>query len=1042
MVLQNRANGYESKFVKQIVKVVDEKLSRLRTPFIVASYPIGIDSRVKYINSWLNDGSADVGIILVNGIGGIGKTTIAKFVYNLNFRKFEGSCFLEDVRETSRQPNGLVQLQLQFLYHILSGREVKIHSVSEGINKIRDAIISKRVLLVLDDVDDMHQIKAIFGMLDWFYPHSKIIITTRCAGLLRDHGLSTCKVYNVETMKANESLELFSWHAFGQAHPCEDYMKLSEMIADRCKGLPLALQVLGSSLFGRTIDVWKSALEKLKAIPNNEILQRLRISYDALQDNPHDQNLFLHIACFFVGKRKYYIVRVLDGCDFFTIVGIENLLDRCLVTVDENQKVNMHQMICDMGREIVRLESKEPEKRSRLWNDTDSFNVLREKSGTETIEGLALDMHMHSVNTPWGDSDEIVFKSTAFARMSKLRLLHLSHVQFKGCYEEFPKGLRWLCWLEFPLKSLPSDLPLERLVYLEMPHSNMRQVFKGIKYLPSLKNVDLGHSHCLTEISNFSLVPNLESLVLEDCSSLVDVHESIGNLKRLVCLNLKGCKKIRKLPKNLFNLQSLDTLTLSGCSNLNEFWTELGKMKSLKVLDIAEIPISQVLMNTTGEVKPRIGRNPESLWSFLPRCLAHLNIRSCSLSDEAFPKDFGNLHSLEFLDLSRNPIRGLPHCVRGLRGLVRLIITQCSSLQTLEGLPRVTNFAVVDCGLLKRITFQSSLCVPIELLSVHNVKLVEIEYLYKFVPIARCDAETIKLLGLCNLKFKGITIRMLFPSRNSIVGEVYKYHIQVLYEYGIISTFLPGNVVPGQFSHKNRGSCSISFTVPCSNARIRGLNIFSVYTSYDGDLDPGYSCDKISPIVTKVHNKSTGMKWIYDPSLIGFPDLGEDMIFLSHWSLGNELKGGDQVIVSMFMRSSFQGNEWGIQLVHEQHQDQEKMMIMIAQKDDNAVPSFPFVVFGRLPEFEMLPRTYFLSNGPLSRRTLTFGHWKESDLFDDIFGDGDSHYSDEETDKQVLQQGVQNKIQKVEPRSRLRKHHMPFMLRVLHDNTLLASRAT
>ncbi|CAL8999281.1 unnamed protein product [Prunus brigantina] len=208
----------------------------------------------------------------------------------------------------------------------------------------------------------------------------------------------------------------------------------------------------------------------------------------------------------------------------------------------------------------------------------------------------------------------------------------------------------------------------------------------------------------------------------------------------------------------------------------------------------------------------------------------------------------------------------------------------------------------------------------------HNPKLVEIEYLYKFVPIARCDAETIKLLGLCNLKFKGITIQMLFPSRNSIFDEVYKYHIQ---------------------------------------------------TVNDGDLDPGYSCDKISPIVTKVHNKSTGMKWIYDLSLIGFPDLGEDMIFLSHWSLGNELKGGDQVIVSMFMRSLFQVNEWGIQHVHEQHQDQEKMMIMIAQQDDNAVPSF-----------------------------------LESDLFDDIFGDGDSHYSDEETDKQVLQQGVQNKIQK------------------------------
>ncbi|KAI5322077.1 hypothetical protein L3X38_031149 [Prunus dulcis] len=319
------------------------------------------------------------------------------------------------------------------------------------------------------------------------------------------------------------------------------------MIADRCKGLPLALQVLGSSLFGRTIDVWKSALEKLKAIPNNEILQRLRISYNALQDNPDDQNLFLHLHASLSEREKIILLG-------------------CLVTVDENQKVSMHQMICDMGREIVHLGSKEPEKRSRLWNDTDSFNVLREKSGTETIEGLGLDMHMHSVNTPWGDSDEMVFKTTAFAKMPKLRLLHLSHVRFKGCYEEFPKGLR--CWLEFPLKSLPSDLPLERLVYLELPHSNVRQVFKGIKYLPSLKNVDLGHSHCLTEISNFSLVPNLESLVLEDCSSLVDVHESIGNLNRLVYLNLKGCKKIRKLPKNLFNLQSLDTLPLSGCSNV------------------------------------------------------------------------------------------------------------------------------------------------------------------------------------------------------------------------------------------------------------------------------------------------------------------------------------------------------------------------------------------------------------------------------------------------------------------------------------------
>ncbi|KAH0997288.1 hypothetical protein GBA52_021152 [Prunus armeniaca] len=769
---------YESKFVNQIIKVIDDKLSRMRTPFTVAPYPTGMDSRVEFINSWLQDGSTDVGILLINGVGGIGKTTIVKFAYNSNYRGFERSCFLEDVRETSKQPNGLVLLQRQFLHHIMSGREVKIHSVGEGNKKIRDAIISKTVLLVLDDVDHMKQIGAIFSMQDWFCPGSKIMITTRCAGLLRDHEISNCTVYNVETLNVNESLQLFSWHAFRQAHPREDWMKLSEMIADRCGGLPLALQILGSSLSGRPIDVWKSALEKLKAIPNNEILQRLRISYDALQDNPDDQNLFLHIACFFVGKRKDYIVRILDGCDFFTVVGIENLMDRCLVTVDQDEKVSMHQMICDMGREIVRLESKEPANRSRLWNDKDSFNVLREKSGTETIEGLALDMHMHSLNTPWGNSDDEVLETNAFARMSKLRLLHLSHVRFKGCIEEFPKGLRWLRWLEFPLKSIPSDFPLECLVYLEMPHSNLRQVFKGIKYLRSLKTVDLSHSHSLTEISSFLLVPNLERLVLEDCTSLVDVHESIVNLKNLVCLNLKGCRKIRKLPKNLFKLQSLDTLSLSGCSNLKDFLTELRKMESLKVLDVSKIPISQVFMTTTGKVNPSVGRTPNNLWSFLPHGLVHLNLLSCNLSDEAFPQDFGNLPSLKFLDLSKNPICSLPQCIRGLRGLVELNFSNCKRLQTLEGLPRVRTFIVVGCRLLERVTFQSSSCVPLEYLSMYNPKLVEIEYPYNFVPIARCDAETIKLLGLCNLKSKGITIQMLFPCRSWEFCKIRKYPIQ------------------------------------------------------------------------------------------------------------------------------------------------------------------------------------------------------------------------------------------------------------------------
>ncbi|XP_021802100.1 TMV resistance protein N-like [Prunus avium] len=375
MVLQNQADGHESKFINKIVQVIGEKLRR--KPLSVPHIMIGMHSRVNKLNLWLQDGSDDVGILVIYGMSGIGKTTIAKSVYNTNFRRFDASSFLENIREISQLPNGLVQIQMQLLSDILYGRKVKIHSVSKGMTEIKDAISSKRVFLVLDDVDHISQLDALLGMKDQFCQGSKIIITTRRARLLKAHQIT--KVHEVETLNSKESLELFSWHAFGQDHPIEGYIEYSQKIVDHCGGLPLALKVLGSSMYlGDSIDVWKSALEKLEAIPNGEIVNKLRVSYDSLQDD-HDRNLFLHIACFFIGKDKDYIVNILDGCDFYTIVGIQNLIDRCLVSI-VGKEVQMHDMICRMGREIVRLESEKPWKRSRVWQHKDAFNILTKKN--------------------------------------------------------------------------------------------------------------------------------------------------------------------------------------------------------------------------------------------------------------------------------------------------------------------------------------------------------------------------------------------------------------------------------------------------------------------------------------------------------------------------------------------------------------------------------------------------------------------------------------------------------------------------------------
>ncbi|CAL9006581.1 unnamed protein product [Prunus brigantina] len=909
MVLQNQANGYESKFIKKIVKLIGDKLSR--TPLSVAPNLVGMHPRVERINFWLQRRSTDVGILVMYGMSGIGKTTIAKTVYNSNFRIFEGSSFLENIKEVSQQPNGLVQIQTQLLSDILNGTKMKIRNVSEGLIKLEDAISSKRVLLVLDDVDHMDQLDAVLRMKDRFYPGSKIIITTRRARLLKAHQVT--ELYAVETLTQEESLELFSWHAFGQDHPIEDYIEYSEKLVDHYGGLPLALKVLGSSLLGESICLWKSALEKLEAIPNGEIINKLRVSYDSLQDD-HDRELFLHIACFFVGMDKDNIVKILDGCDFYTIVGIQNLIDRCLVTIiDGWDKVHMHDLIRGMGREIVRLESKEPWKCSRVWHHKDSFKILTEKNGTETIEGLVLDMHMCPTNSPI-NSNEKVLETNAFSRMYELKLLHLSYVKLDGCYAEFCTGLRWLCWLEFPLDSIPTDFPVGNLIVLEMQYSGLRQIYEGTKCLWSLKILDLSHSHSLTETMDFSYCPNLEKLVLVDCTSLIYVHESIGKLERLIYLNMKDCKNLRMLPRNIYMLKSLETFIISGCSNLNGLSIEmLRNMDSLKVLETDGIPISELWLERSS-----------SILGSLPCSLVELSLWGCNLSDDAFPMDFSHLSSLQRLNLGNNPFGSLPNCIKGLTRLHELSFNNCTSLKSLLRVPKMNELDIANCISLEKITYQYprlawERCTRYGC----NYNLVEWEYRYKLQPIGTVDVEMIQLevTTHCNLLESMAPIRMY--TRYANLRKDDPIPVQGLYERGIFSTFFGGNEVPGQFSHKSRGS-SISFTVPLlDNHRTRGLIVFVVYVNAGYD-SPIVHHSYLSHIIVK--NKSNGLRGAYCPSHYGIPGEGEDMIWLSHWNLDDQLEGGDEVVVSVIMKSGLLVKELGIRLVQVQQEENHNMM--------------------------------------------------------------------------------------------------------------------
>ncbi|XP_028769780.1 TMV resistance protein N-like [Neltuma alba] len=180
--------------------------------------------------SLLDESDNSVSMLGIHGAGGIGKTTLAKAIYNSIFFYFEGACFLFDVREASKKYQGVVRLQQTLLSEVLEERKMKFGSVDEGISKIKHRLSHKKILLILDDVEEVEQLEQLAGGADWFGCGSKIIITTRNKQLLVAHDLK--KTYEMKELNEHDSLKLFCWHAFRMSHPPKSYKSMSIGVTD------------------------------------------------------------------------------------------------------------------------------------------------------------------------------------------------------------------------------------------------------------------------------------------------------------------------------------------------------------------------------------------------------------------------------------------------------------------------------------------------------------------------------------------------------------------------------------------------------------------------------------------------------------------------------------------------------------------------------------------------------------------------------------------------------------------------------------------
>jgi len=334
------------KFIKKIIAKISNKLNQAHltaTPYIV-----GMESRVKDLNMYLDRYAEDVCMVGIWGVAGIGKTTIAQEIYNLLRREFQVSCFLENVRSRAQQLNGLIVLQEQFLSCIDQDVNKKVTNVAEGTSFIRDKIKGKKVLVVLDDVDDLKQLDKVGIEKDNFHPGSRIIVTTRNMEPLAKVDM----IYTLPALSRAESLQLFGWYAYRKDNPIKNYVELSKKVIYYTGGVPLMLKVLGSSLFDKEESQWRGVLKKLKK-SRYQILETLMVSFDLLSDR--QQMLFLDIAHFYIG----YEFKILQDAGLYHESELGDLGRRGLVAIDCSKRLTMHDLIINMAKVIVHRQSPE-----------------------------------------------------------------------------------------------------------------------------------------------------------------------------------------------------------------------------------------------------------------------------------------------------------------------------------------------------------------------------------------------------------------------------------------------------------------------------------------------------------------------------------------------------------------------------------------------------------------------------------------------------------------------------------------------------------
>ncbi|CAH8277824.1 unnamed protein product [Arabidopsis lyrata] len=678
----------EADMIKKIATDVSNKLNL--TPSKDFDGMVGHEAHLAKLNSLLCLESDEVKMIGIWGPAGIGKSTIARALDNQLSSNFQLKCFMGNLKGSLKSRMGVddhdskLWLQNQLLSKILNQENMKIRH----LGAIKEWLQYQRVLIILDDVDDLEQLEVLAKEPSWFGSGSRIIVTTEDKKILEAHGIND--IYHVDFPSMEEALEILCLSAFKQSSVPDGFEELANKVAKLCGKLPLGLCVVGSSLRGQSKHVWELQLSRIDGSLDGKVEDILKVGYDRLSKK--NQSLFLHIACVFNNEVVDNVISVLSDSNLDVRNGLETLADKSLVHKSTYDHIVMHHLLQQLGRQIVHEQSDEPGKRQFLTEADEICDVLTTETGTGSVIGISFDT---------SNIGEVSVGKGAFEGMRNLRFLRIFRRWFGGEGTlQIPEDLdylpllRLLHWEFYPRTSLPRRFQPERLMELHMPYSKIKKLWGGIQSLPNLKIIDLMCSRQLKEIPNLSKSTNLEKLTLKGCNRLVELPSSIKNLQKLKILDVGFCCMLQVIPSNI-NLASLKILTMNGCSRLRTF-PEISS--NIKVLNLGDTDIEDV---------------PPSVAGCLSR-LDRLNICSSSLKRLTHVPLF-----ITDLILNGSDIETIPDCVICLTRLEWLSVKRCTKLESIPGLPpSLRDLRADDCVSLERVCF--SFHNPTERLSFRN----------------------------------------------------------------------------------------------------------------------------------------------------------------------------------------------------------------------------------------------------------------------------------------------------------------------------------